>query len=266
MLTGCTHLGQRVERIALPPGTPEIESILADLSANDSAISSFKATGSFTLESPDLSGTKTFKNGLILFRRPADLSVLGRNHLNIAVFRLTSVGSEFLIEFPASRDEPYYQFEGEQFANVPFSVSPSDIAREMFLPEQWTKIGKRDARIVAYDSTGQTAVIEIGAKRAPRRRIVVSGPPWVVVHSERLNEKDGTTLAVTAREDYTDISGIKFPTSIDADFPTEQTRMSFKMRKIFPNIELDKAEFDIRARARELGIYTTGSGAGKRNP
>lgn len=253
-LPGCvSHLGTRIEHAPLPPGAPDPAEILAELAANDSAVQNFRAKGTFTLESPDLSGAKTFRNASILFRRPASLSVLGRNDLGMAAFRLTCVGSEFLIEFPASKDEPYYRLEGERFEDVPFSVSPSDIAREMFLPESWGELKAREYRLIAFDALKQEATLEIGPKRQPRRRVVVRGPEWVAVSSERLDD-DGNVIALCTKSDYRLLDGIRFPSVVEACFPNAETRMTFEMRTIRPNAELKDEDFDIRARAREAGL------------
>jgi hypothetical protein len=253
IFAGCARLGERVEFAGSTRGAPRPAEILAALAANDEAVQSFRAAGSFKLESPEFEAVKVFKDGGIAFRRPADLSVRGRNALGMEMFRLTSVGSEFLIDFPASHDKPYYRVEGEQFASVPFSVSPSDIAREMFLPENWNELKKREVRLLEYDPQTQTAVLEIGPRNAPRRRVTVMGPPWVVVKNERMEA--GQAVAVTTKNDYRDEAGIRFPAFIDAWFPGEQTRLTFEMRKISINVEIDKPLFDIKARARSVGIY-----------
>jgi len=252
-LSGCARLGERVEFGLAGPDVPRAGEILSALAANDAAVENFRAAGSFTLESPDFEATKMFRDGAIAFRRPAGLSVRGRNAIGMEMFRLTSVGSEFLIDFPASRDEPYYRVEGEQFASVPFSVSPSDIAREMFLPEDWENLRRREARVIAYDAAEQTAVLEIGPRSEPRRRVTVKGPPWVVVKNERIEA--GQTVAVTTKGDYRVVDGVRFPAYIDAQFPGEQTRLTFEMRKILPNTEIPDSLFDIKTRAREVGVY-----------
>jgi hypothetical protein len=256
-LAACARLGERLQPGVVPAGAPKVETILADLAANDSAVRNFKATGAFTLRSPDLAAVKTFKEGLIAFRRPADLCVIGRKYLGAAVFRLTCVGSEFLIEFPASHEEPYYRLEGEHFQSVPFSVSPSDIAREMFLPESWSELKPREVTLTGYDTAAQRATLAIGPKRSPRRRIeVLRLSAWVVVRSERL-DPDGNVLAIATKDDYHDIESVHFPAYVDAQFPGEETRMTFEMRKVWPNTELDNSLFDIKARAREAGVDLT---------
>lgn len=253
LLTGCASLGERVQQQPLPPGAPEVEAVLGDLASNDAAVKSFRAGGTVWLESPELNGTRKFESSSILFRRPADLYVAGRNELGMTLARLTSVGSEFLIEFPASKDEPYYKLEGEQVEGVPFSVSPSDIAREMFIPEPWSELKPREVRIRSYDPATQTALLEIGSRRAPRRLVTVVGSPWVVVRNELLGPK-GETIAITTKERYYQSGGIRFPEVIEAVFPAKDTRMKFDMRNIKPNAEIENDKFDIEQRAREAGI------------
>ncbi|HRT19522.1 MAG TPA: hypothetical protein P5318_05285 [Candidatus Hydrogenedentes bacterium] len=262
----CSRLGPHVEQGVLPPGAPPIAAILGDLAANDQAIRNFKAKGAFTLASPDLAAVKSFDDGFVAFRRPADLCVIGRKYLGAAVFRLTCVGSEFLIEFPAAPEEqPYYRLEGEQFDSVPFSVSPSDIAREMFLPEDWAELRENEVRMAAYDETKQQATIVIGRGKTPRRIVSVIGPPWVVSHSERLDE-DGRTLAVTLKNQYVDVEGIRFPSRMEVEFPLEQTRMTLDLRKVWPNTELGADWFDIKARARIAGVDVKRSARENRPP
>ena len=258
---GCATTGERLDWGPVPDGAPAPADILADLAANDAAIHSFKATGKALLSSPEFAAVREFKQSRICFRRPDDLFVQGRK-LGSAVFRLRSVGSEFLLEFPATRDEPYYRLEGEDFEGVDFSVSPSDIVREMFLPETWGDLRRRHVRLTGYDEAARTAQLAIGPKRAPRRRVTVMGPPWVVVRNELLDAK-GNVLAITDSGDYTVQDAIRFPMSIDAYFPPEDTRMTFTMRTVFPNADLPGSLFDIESAARELGLDLP-AGRGKR--
>ncbi len=254
VLCGCTRLGQRVSQGVLPAGAPSVATILGDLAGNDRAIESFKAKGAFTLASPDLAAVKSFDDGFVAFRRPADLCVIGRKYLGAAVFRLTCVGSEFLIEFPAAPEEqPYYRLEGEQYGSVPFSVSPSDIAREMFLPEDWSELRANQVRVTAYDVATQTATLTVGPAKTPWRIVTVKGPPWVVARSERINEA-GMTLAITTKDEYGDVAGVRFPAKVVVEFPLEQTRMTLDLRKIWPNVELGEEFFNIKARARIAGV------------
>ena len=257
VFAGCAHVGQQVHRGILSEGTPEAAVILASLAENDSRIENFRAASSFTLESPDLDETKRFKYGTIAFRKPNDLYVVGKKHVGVtivSVFRLTSVATEFLIEFPSSSDKPYYQFEGERFEGVPFSVSPSDIARELFLPETWADLRPRDVHVTDYSPAEQTVVMEIGPRHEPRRRLTVQGPPWDVVKNERLDEQ-GNIIAVTTYDGYEFMNGARFPTQVSAFFPTKDTRMTFSMRNVQINEDLKPEIFDIKGRALEAGIH-----------
>jgi len=261
LLVGCATTGERLSWAPVPDGAPEPADILADLAANDAAIHSFKATGQALLSSPEFAAVRKFKHSRIYFRRPADVYVEGRK-VGSAVFRLRSVGREFLLEFPATRDEPYYRVGGEDFEGVDFSVSPSDIVREMFLPETWGSLRRRHVRLTGYDEASRTAELVVGPKRVPRRRVTVMGPPWVVVRNELL-DREGNVLAITESGDYTVQEGIRFPMSIDAYFPPEDTRMTLTMRTVFANPDLAESLFDIESAARELGLDLP-AGRGKR--
>lgn len=261
LLPACAGLGHRLERAAAPEGAPDIKKVLRDLAANDAAcgdagaaIRNFRAAGTFTLECPEVEGIQRFTSGMIAFRTPADLCVVGRVRLGAIAFRLTCVGREFLVEFPTERDPEkryYYQLQGEKFESVPFSVSPSDVAREMFLPESWSALKPKEVRITAYDARVQAAcgdaeaaTIEIGPTGHPRRRLVVvplahdSGTPqWVVARSELLDDA-GRTIALTTKGDYREVDGFRFPSRIEVQFPGENARMTFEMRNIKINTNL----------------------------
>ena len=258
LVSGCMSVGEGVEFAPTAEAVPEIERILRDLAANDAHVKNFRGAGTFTLESPEFDAVKKFR-GSIKFRRPSDLYVQGNHRItNIPLFKLTCVGSEFLMEFPGSQDRSFYQFEGTRYVDVPFSVSPSDIAREMFLPEDWRRIKRREVRVLRVGVDGNVAILEIGPKNAPRREIEVArvnpeNPRWVVVKNTRLADT-GDVIARTTLEGYSAIGAALFPTSIDAWFPTEQTRMTFTMRNIRLNTNLPNEDFDIRARARELNL------------
>ena len=258
LVSGCAGLGQRVEVAALPDSAPDASEILEDLARNDARIENFRGAGTFILESPDFDAVKKFR-GNIKFRRPADLYVQGNHRItNIPLFKLTCVGQEFLMEFPGSRDRSFYRIEGEQYEDVAFSVSPSDIAREMFLPEDWGAIRPREARVVRYDTETNVATVAIGPRNEPRRLIDVmrvnpDDPSWVIARNTRI-DKSAKVIAETNLDGYSAIDGTMFPTEIDAWFPTEETRMIFRMRNVQLNTALPDKDFDIRSRALELNL------------
>ena len=255
---GCAGLGERVGRADLPAGAPSSETLLRDLAANDARIERFRSGGTFQIESPDLDAIQRFR-GFILFSRPDKLYVQGNHRItNIPVFKLTCNGPEFVMEFPGSMDQSFYQVEGEQFEDVPFSVSPSDIAREMFLSEDWSALRPREARVAGYDAESQTVSLAIGPPNAPRRVVELmhvdpADPRWVPRRNTRLLE-DGAVLAVTTLNEYTNVEGALFPTKVDAHFPTEATRMTFSMNRVRLGADAPDDDFDVRGRARELNL------------
>ncbi len=263
VLAGCGGLAPRMERSIGAADTPDPVEILRDLAANDGAIHSFRAAGRFTLESPELDSIQKFRQGRILFRRPADLYVQGNHRVtNVPLFKLWCRGDEFLLEVPTNSQQNYYSIEGEEFTSVPFPVSPSDIAREMFLSEDWGTLPAKEVRVVGFDSELNVAKLVIGPARNPRRTIEVTkmdpaAPSWVVVKNVRLDE-DGKAIAEITLQDYVVAESIRFPSKVDAWFPTEATRMTFEMSNIRPNLPLGDELFDIDARARELQL---GAGA-----
>lgn len=263
-VTGCAGLGKRVEHgekgelsqaqplptgedgtvpiSRIPEDAPDVDVILKDLADNDAKVVNFRAAAHFTLQSPEVEGIQKFRSGsYIAYRRPSDLCVVGRLRTGNVAFQLTCVGDEFLVEFPMERDPEkryYYQFGGEQFESVPFSVSPSDVARELFFPEEWAKLGRREARIIGYEQG--VATMTVGSRRHPRRVLDVGqleDGHWVVLKSELLDD-DGGIVALTTRNTYHEVDGYRFPTAVDVEFPGEQARISFELQNIRINTDL----------------------------
>lgn len=251
-LSGCASLGEREEIYDLPEGAPSLKAVLADLAANDWAIESFRASGTFTLEVPELEGVRKFRQGSIAFQRPAALHAKARHRLTgITIFELTAQEKEYLLEFPTQPDEYFYESEGIQFATMPTRVSPAEVVREMFLPERWDELRRREARMVEFDPVAQIAEIEIGYPDNPRRRVYVVGPPWRVRENVLFDEA-GEVRAWTKLDEYHVMEGVRFPTKVDAIFPQEGARMTFEMRNIRLNSELDDDRFDVKQRIAEL--------------
>jgi hypothetical protein len=233
------------------PIAPSASEVMSDLRQNDERLVNFRAAGTFTLESPKLDAVERFPSGMIAFRRPADWCVEGRIRFNVIAFRLKCTGDEFLMEFPTRRDENRYlnRLEGDEFENVPFSVSPSDIAHELFMPIGAEAESVRRVRIDSYDSDTRTAVLSMRQRSESlgvelTRRVTVTGPPWILVKSELIGE-DGATLAESSRAGYEVISGVRFPSFLEAWFPGERTRMTFELRNVRVNTELDDSLFRI---------------------
>lgn len=249
-LSGCVRLGTEFQARDLPPGAPAPEDILHDLAANDAAIHTFRATGVFTLKSPELTATQLLRESAISFRTPSDLMVIGRKY-GKQVFRLTCIGPEFIIEFPTEK-QYYYRAEGERLEGLADTVSPVDIAREMFLPEIWSDLDPRQVRLTGFDPARGIASMEVlsaGLRRRPRRRLLLEGVPWVVRRSELL-DRNGQVIATTVKDAYHEQGGVRFPTQVESAFPAQDALMRFDMRELFLNTALDDTQFDIGARTR----------------
>jgi hypothetical protein len=254
-LTGCKSLGARMERGALPPGAPTEQQVLSDLAANDGKIQSIsESNATMSLKSPRLKATQVVSAD-IKFERPDRLRIVGRQRaFRTEVFRITSVGSEFVVDIP-SEGPPTYRHAGETIEGVPFTVSPSDIARELFLPEDWSQLTKDDVRVTGYDPAAGQATLEVGPKGHPWRRVAVAGPPWHVVLSERLDEQ-GQVVARTTLSDYREYDGLRFPATLDAVFPTEETELilsKFDNPKF--NLPLEESNFAIDWRQYETRAH-----------
>jgi hypothetical protein len=258
MLAGCVTKPQTVPLGEIPAGAPTAAAILADLERTDREIENFRGAVTYELESPLLDGRKRFR-GSVRFRRPHDLYVEGNHHITrIPVFKLMCVGPEFLMEFPGNRSENFYQIEGNLYDDVPFSVAPSDIAREMFFSEDWAALRTRDVRLVGFDSVSGVASLEILDRGTVRRRITVqraAGDPgrWVVIRNHRFNDQ-GLLIAETTLDGYMTDGEVVFPTRVEAWYPTEETRMSMELRNVRPNTVIEDSVFDIQGRARELRL------------
>lgn len=250
---GCRHLGSALDRGPVPEGAPGAGEILADLAANDAALNNFRGPCSVTLESPKLAATQVLQQSSVYYRRPSDLHVAGRKY-GSTVMRLTCAGKEFLIEFP-TEDEYYYRLEGEFVGAVDFSVSPADIAREMFFPEPWATLPPERLLITGYDDTAKTATVEVldANHNYVYRRMLLQGRPWVVVQNERF-DLQGRVVAITRLGDYRVIDGVYLPASVEAVFPLEQTSMRLEFRQLKPNTPIEDKYFDIDGRAGELRI------------
>lgn len=228
VFAGCRGGLVRPERSILPPGAPEARSILSDLAANDAKIRTFYESNTVLTLSSSRLKAKQVVNAEVAFERPDKLYIVGRQRaFRTVAFRLVSVGPEYAVEVPRDR-EYFFSREGEKVKGVSFAVSPSEIARELFLPEDWERIAEENARVSSYDPATGQATLLLGAPRRPTRRIEVgrpdAGAPWVLLKSERLNAR-GHVYARSARSAYGVWDGIRFPRSIVADFPQQKTQV-----------------------------------------
>ncbi|NUM53034.1 MAG: hypothetical protein HUU46_05265 [Candidatus Hydrogenedentes bacterium] len=245
--SGCATTGKArpVEALTLPPGAPSLDEIVADLRANDEALTDFRAAASFTLTSPRLESVQSFRSGTVAYRKPADLYIVGKKNMGVVVFELISRGPEFLIDFKSVQDvdDRYYcSFEADDLANVPFPVAPADIAHEMFSPIDWTKTKDKDIRLTAFDEAAGQATLDVALDGGLVRQIVVQGEPWRIVHNT-LTDATGTTLSDTTMDNYQDVDGVRIPTALEARFPVEETHVTFELRNVRANTGLPGINF-----------------------
>lgn len=253
-LTGCVHLGQRFEQVQAPEGAPSVEAILGGLAENEAHIEHFLAKGKFFLKTPELDAVYSLPQSSISFRRPADLYVEGRRY-TVPALRLTCSEEEFLIELPTEK-QYLHRTRGESLPGVSFSVTPLDVAQEMFLPEGWDRLAPSRVRIEQFDAKENTAVLVVlskGLRKQPIRRLWVQGVPWVVTRNERLDPKSGACVAETTKSDYRVENGVRFPAAIDSKFPEQNAEMRIELRSFDLTKTPEDAEFDIGAKLKDLG-------------
>ena len=247
-IAGCARLGTQVQPIELPAGAPSVEAILESLAENEAAIRGFTAKGKVVVQLPELEAGHVLGGSAITYRSPSDLHVVGRKR-GVLVVRLTCSQGAFLLELPTER-QYCYRPEGERFD----TVSSVEVLRETFRPEQWQALSPRRVLVTAYDEETQTAelhVLSAGLRRRPLRRLRVQGAPWAVLQSELL-DANGAVLAVTTKSDYYEKDGIRFPKRISSSFPGEAAQMTFTIRTIELNPELDDSVFHLGQRIERL--------------
>jgi len=229
-----------------------IAEVLKDLAAQDEAVSGFRASGKFMLKSPELLDVQVLRQSTIRFRRPADLHVVGRKYSK-AVFRLTCSGDGFLIELPTERQ--YFHSEGgARFASVSRTVSPRDIANEMFFPEDWSSINENLVLLSDLSEDGASAVLNLYTSRRRdtlKRKVRVEGPPWRIV--ENLRYDGGVEpIAITTLGGYREREGAWYATAYESRFPGENAFMQFEASTFEINAPLEAADFDLDAQLNEV--------------
>ena len=149
LISGCIRTGRPFQRVTLPDGAPVPGKILAELSRNDAAITSFKAKGAIVFQRPGVRKKDVLPQSELIFQRPDALFLKG-NKLAHNVMNLTCIGDEFLLVLPLEK-MMVYQETGATVAEMGESISPMDILQEAFLPEAWAKLHPKQVRMTAFD-------------------------------------------------------------------------------------------------------------------
>ncbi len=251
LILGCTYLYRR------PPTLyvfreDDVERAIATLAARQNALKNLKARVKFTIESPDLEKRQRFR-GNIAVEMPDKLRLVSSGAFGRKLFDLISVGKSFLLYFPSER-KVFFEKEGVEVESLPFSVSPSDIAGELFLPEDWEHIDLDSVRLVS--AGGQRMTIDIRSEDRRKRELWVVPPRWWLVRDELYGE-DGTLRAVTVLERYRQVRGIWLPTHLEVHYPMRQTRIVMRLSNIEVNTQLNPRLFvfpeKLLAMAQRLG-------------
>ncbi len=246
--TGCVHLGDRLQPLPLPPGTPEVAEIINGIEENEKAMTSFRATGTAVIKIPEVEATQISRESVLHFRYPHNLYVIGRRY-GTRIIELTYTNDSFLLEFPTRRE--YCLRLGAEAFNT---LTSADIVREMFTPEPWAELQDNLIRISVYDEASQTATLEIWTrdpKLRLKRTLLVQGMPWVILESQLL-DREGNVIAHTLKADYHEQEGIRYPTQIETSFPGEDAWMRFTMRKVDVNAPVEDSTFDVSGKADAL--------------
>ncbi len=245
---GCISLGTPLKTVPLPPGAPAVESILSGLSQNEAAIRSFRAAGTIMVQIPEVEATQISRESSLIYEAPNRLNIIGRRYGTRGI-ELTYVDNAFLLEFPTKKEYCYQEHE-ESFA----ALSSADMVREMFCPEDWSKLNKRNVRMTSFDEAGQTATLEIWMPGRPlwcKRVIKVHGAPWVLLENVLLNA-EGAIIARTTKKEYHEQEGIRYPTEIESTYPVEEAWMKFSMRRVDINPGSDPVLFNLPERVKQL--------------
>ena len=245
---GCVRLGNRLETIPLPPGAPDKIELVKGLAENETAMTSFRATGTVVIKIPEVESTQISRESTLHFRYPNNLYVIGRQY-GTRIIELTYTDDAFLLEFPTRR-EYCLRLTAEEFN----TLTSADIVREMFTPESWQTLQEDLIRITFYDEASQTATVELWVrdpKLRLKRTLLVQGAPWVILESQ-LCDKGGNIIAHTTNSFFQEEDGIRYPTQIETQFPGEKAWMRFTMRRVDVNVPIEDTAFDISGKADKL--------------
>jgi hypothetical protein len=249
LLLGCAGGNARFD----PGGErdrPEVAEILADLRANDAAIDTLEAAGTLALRAPEFEAAQRL-DGRLVFARPDAVYMEGRKVGSLVIW-MADTGQDGLLVLP--RKKHYYVAEGGMLAvQSGRTFAPAALLRELLFSEGWTDVAPGDLRLVKHVAEAGVAELEFGTdmEQGMRRRVVVRGRPWVVVES-RVIDAQGNVQAVSYREDYVVVEGVRLPQRIMTEFPGEGAFLNLTVRKYTVNQEADPSRFDIGEHVKTL--------------
>ncbi len=228
-VAGCVHTRHGAPDAALPPGAPQIESVLQDLQASNRHFANLASNGEIRMRLPGEAGIQRFTQGRLHFVEPAQFFAQGRKG---AVVRIYCEGGRFLLELPSEKTF-YHGAEGDHFEDIALDIAPSQIFRELFLIGLMDDVAPDRIVLESYDTGTAQAVLAVygeGRRRKVERRLVVAQLPegWCVLESQLFDDQE-SLIGRTTCEAYQRLGGIVLPTRSTVTFPAYEAEMSFYM-------------------------------------
>jgi hypothetical protein len=250
MLSGCVGLGERVAREGMPTDTDaSVSEILKAISANQQ-FQSFRATGTFILQTPQWEAVQKLPLSSISFRRPGDFYITGRKHA-AEIVRLGGTQQALLMELP--RRKEFFFLEAVDKTS---EQSYLTLARDLFFFGMPENITRRNVKRISERATEEGLQVVLETKKNViskklRWRIEITGLPWVITKRE-LIDSEGNVVATTIFEDYHVQDGAIFPKKMTATLPAQDASMQFDMKKIQLSPKFDEERIALINRIRFL--------------
>jgi len=228
-----------------------VHGFIENVARREASVDCIQARTKFTLDSPDLARRVSIR-GFVAFAHPDKLRVQGHAALGIDAFDLISIGKTFVLDIP-SEEKVFYAVDGMDIESVPFTVSPGDIARELFRPIDWEAVDADDLRVAR--KSPEEAVFEYRLDGLTHRIAVDSR--WLVTRRDRYD--DGQLTCTALLSNYTNVAGTPFARRVELLYPPEQTRLEMRLSRIRLNRELSADMFRlpddmVRRIGRETGV------------
>lgn len=233
-LAGCQTGGTPLERALIEGGAPHPSEVVRDLAENDAAIDTFELPVKFLFFSPELSVKIERGRGRVAYERPAKMYLLISEFRTATPIVRLAVADGRAHVWMKTREGVREEFwrDGDPIEGLPFSIGPTELVQEAFMPEDWAALPPREWGLIDYNEEAAEVTLRIGPEQAPRRRIVVKrveGPAWVVVRNELLEED--RVVATTTLKDYQRFDGIRFPRAVRAEFPDSNAWIEMEIEK-----------------------------------
>ena len=251
--SGCVTGRERLQQSAFEQAAST--EIIESLAARSAAMESLQASGEALLQSPHFEAVRRFY-GRVAFHKPDKLHLTGVHRATgVVVARLTSVGEDYVLEFPREPGETVFELGDYTSGDQVFGLSPAAAVTEMLFSEEWAGLTPEDLRVTAVDEAAGLVEAEIRQGGVISRRLLLQGRPWAVLRTERY--EDGVLAVRVSYSDYHVVDAIPLPGRIHAEFVEEETVLDLELRNPVLNTLTGREElFDVRARMRELGLVS----------